>query len=142
MASFFEDVTAANVNYKAIVAVIDNFASHKIVKDKTAELGIYLVYLPPYSPDLNPIEHMEIHKKAAFCYICQKPGRRKRIISEGRARFSRYMSYAKAWIHRFLEAVGHSYADNYKKAGGRKVTSARFQLSQSDLPDVSFLPIR
>jgi transposase len=24
--------------------------------DKAKELGLYLVYLPPYSPDLNPIE--------------------------------------------------------------------------------------
>ncbi|MEW6007010.1 MAG: transposase [bacterium] len=43
-----------------MVLVIDNFSSHKsvIVKELAQELGIYLVYLPSYSPDLNPIEYI------------------------------------------------------------------------------------
>ncbi|MHC1583243.1 MAG: transposase [Methanosarcinales archaeon] len=28
----------------------------RIVKVKSKELDIYFIYLPPYSPDLNPIE--------------------------------------------------------------------------------------
>jgi putative transposase len=26
------------------------------VKERAKELGVHIVYLPPYSPDLNPIE--------------------------------------------------------------------------------------
>ena len=43
-----------------ICLVLDNFPTHKAkkVKDKASELNIELVYLPPYSPDLNPIEYL------------------------------------------------------------------------------------
>ena len=38
--------------------MIDNFSSHKanIVKNLAKELNIELCYLPPYSPQLQPIE--------------------------------------------------------------------------------------
>ncbi len=56
--NFLEKIRKANEKYQAVVVVIDNFSSHgsKLVKEKARELNIYLVYLPPYSPDLNPIE--------------------------------------------------------------------------------------
>ncbi len=40
--------------------MIDNFPSHrsKILQERARELGIYFVYLPRYSPDLNPIEQI------------------------------------------------------------------------------------
>lgn len=43
---------------RPIIVVLDNFSSHTATatKDKADELGIQLVYLPAYSPDLNPIE--------------------------------------------------------------------------------------
>lgn len=43
-----------------LVVVWDNAPSHiaKIVKAKALELGIEVVYLPGYSPDLNPIERL------------------------------------------------------------------------------------
>ncbi len=61
IAIFLERVRKANKKkYKAVVAVIDNFPSHKSkpVREKARELGIYLVYLTSYSHDLNPIEHI------------------------------------------------------------------------------------
>jgi len=41
-----------------IIAIMDNLPVHKakIVKKDCEELNIYQVFLPPYSPDLNPIE--------------------------------------------------------------------------------------
>ena len=41
-----------------ICLILDNFATHKakIVKEKARALDIELIYLPPYSPDLNPID--------------------------------------------------------------------------------------
>jgi len=40
------------------VIVMDNLTSHKTrrVQAAFAELGVEVLYLPPYSPDLNPIE--------------------------------------------------------------------------------------
>jgi transposase len=40
------------------VVVMDNLSSHKVngVRDSIEKAGAELLYLPPYSPDLNPIE--------------------------------------------------------------------------------------
>ena len=43
-----------------IIVVLDNFWSHvaRATRELTESLGIVLVYLSPYSPDLNPIEQV------------------------------------------------------------------------------------
>jgi transposase len=40
------------------IVVLDNLAAHKVagVREAVEAVGASLVYLPPYSPDLNPIE--------------------------------------------------------------------------------------
>lgn len=40
------------------IVVMDNLPAHKVTGVRTAieNVGAELVYLPPYSPDLNPIE--------------------------------------------------------------------------------------
>ena len=40
------------------VVVMDNLSSHKVtgVRERIEQAGAELLYLPPYSPDLNPIE--------------------------------------------------------------------------------------
>lgn len=40
------------------VVVMDNLSSHKVsgVRERLEEAGAKALYLPPYSPDLNPIE--------------------------------------------------------------------------------------
>lgn len=40
------------------IVIADNLASHKVlgVQEAIASRGATLVYLPPYSPDFNPIE--------------------------------------------------------------------------------------
>jgi transposase len=45
---------------KGNVVVMDNVAFHKIsgIKEAIHATGARLIYLPPYSPDLNPIENM------------------------------------------------------------------------------------
>jgi transposase len=42
------------------VVILDNLATHKIrgVRDALEAVGARLLYLPPYSPDFNPIEPM------------------------------------------------------------------------------------
>jgi len=46
--------------------VMDNLSSHKVagVREAIAARGAKLVYLPPYSPDFNPIENAFAKLKA------------------------------------------------------------------------------
>ena len=46
--------------------VLDNLAAHKVkgVRQAIAAAGASILYLPPYSPDLNPIEQLFAKLKA------------------------------------------------------------------------------
>ena len=57
MLTFIEEVLSL-VMEKGDVVVLDNLTSHKTRKVQAAfaALGVEVWYLPPYSPDLNPIE--------------------------------------------------------------------------------------
>jgi transposase len=50
------------------IVMLDNLTSHKAagVAEAIAAEGAQLVYLPPYSPDLNPIEQAFAKFKAAL----------------------------------------------------------------------------
>jgi transposase len=105
IAQFLESIKSANQEYKSVIIVIDNFASHrsKLVRDKAKELGIFLVYLPPYSPDLNPIEFIwkSIKRILSVSSVGDECDMR-RIISDSWDRFSNSLSYAEAWIRKFM----------------------------------------
>jgi transposase len=51
-----------------MVVVMDNLPCHKVagVEEAIAAAGCRLEYLPPYSPDLNPIEHAVTKLKRAL----------------------------------------------------------------------------
>ena len=48
------------------IVILDNLSSHKVagVKQAISAAGATLIYLPPYSPDLNPIEKLFAKLKA------------------------------------------------------------------------------
>lgn len=48
------------------IVVMDNLGSHKVagVRQAIEAVGATLIYLPPYSPDLNPIEQLFAKLKA------------------------------------------------------------------------------
>jgi transposase len=50
------------------IVVIDNLGSHKgkAVRAAISSVGARLIFLPPYSPDLNPIEQVFAKLKAAL----------------------------------------------------------------------------
>lgn len=58
--AFFTELRAENGSNKRIHLILDGAGYHraKVVKDKAAELNIQLHFLPPYSPNLNPIERL------------------------------------------------------------------------------------
>jgi transposase len=60
MQHFFEKIRAQYPNNKAIHLILDGAGYHraKDLVSKAKELSITLHYLPPYSPNLNPIERL------------------------------------------------------------------------------------
>lgn len=63
--SYVEQCLAPSLRAGEIV-VMDNLASHKVagVREAIEEVGASIWYLPPYSPDLNPIEKLWSKVKA------------------------------------------------------------------------------
>jgi len=56
----------APTRHRGAVVIIDNLPAHKVagVTDAIKAVGATAVYLPPYSPDLNPIEQLFSKLKA------------------------------------------------------------------------------
>lgn len=54
----FLDQILIPVLKKGDILVWDNLGAHKLqaVRERLAAIGVRVVFLPPYSPDLNPIE--------------------------------------------------------------------------------------
>ena len=57
-AIYLEQILLKNVPM-GTTFIFDNATIHKgsLIEDIIRNAGCYLLYLPPYSPDLNPIEH-------------------------------------------------------------------------------------
>jgi len=89
----------------AIAIILDNFPSHKAkdVKERSEELGIDLVFLPPYSPDLSPIEQIwkDVKRKVSAAFFRTKEGFLN-VIEEAYHQSSGKLSYARGWISKFL----------------------------------------
>lgn len=63
--AYIRDLLAPTLREGDIV-IMDNLSSHKVkgVQEALAEVGASALYLPPYSPDLNPIEMLWSKLKA------------------------------------------------------------------------------
>jgi putative transposase len=91
-----------------IVLVWDNARVHmsKLARRTVRRLDIVLVFLPPYSPDLNPIEFIwkSIKKKLSSKCLMTKEAVRD-VVEEMLYKFSSSLSFTKAWIQKFLEPL-------------------------------------
>lgn len=90
---------------RRICLLVDNFATHKAkrVREKAKELNIILIYLPPYSPDLNPIEYL--WKSIKRIISISEIETREELIKTARDGFfsmTASLSAARMWIPRFL----------------------------------------
>jgi len=101
---FLKTIWEANIENN-IILILDNFSSHK-AKDtrKFAEdHGINLIFLPPYSPDLNPIEFIwKSIKREVSCKFIRDVDHMKNLIKEIFYRLSAKHSFAANWIDAFL----------------------------------------
>jgi putative transposase len=102
---FLKDIALHNPN-KEIVLILDNFRSHRAKESiKCAnDLNIKLIFLPPYSPDLNPIEFIwKSIKRIISQHFIKDLGYLRRVISEKFLDFASHISFANSWIKKFLD---------------------------------------
>ena len=91
--------------YGRILIILDNFRSHhaKLTTETAGKLNIDLIFLPPYSPHLNPIEFIwkTIKRELSPLFIETKEQIREQIKKHFK-KCSQSSTYAKNWIKKFL----------------------------------------
>jgi putative transposase len=106
MLMFLELIIRRENPCKDICIVLDNARIHKasmVVKKAEEELNIRFVYLPPYSPDLNPIEFgwKDLKRELAilldFNIMVEKS--KEKALELFKERKNRYTNY---WVKRFM----------------------------------------
>jgi transposase len=104
---FLEEIVEENRG-KNIVLILDNSKAHKAdnTKTKARELGIILVFLPPYSPDLNPVEFIwkTIKREVSVKFVQSKEHLRE-IIKNEFIRIEGSLSFARKWIEKFYPQI-------------------------------------
>lgn len=60
--------------WKGAVVVMDNLPAHKVdgIQEMIESVGARIVYLSPYSPEFNPIEHLWSQLKGFLRRVCPK----------------------------------------------------------------------
>ena len=116
MAAFLQNIRKSNP-FGPIVIEVDNAKIHhaKMVTALAEMLDIHFVFLPPYSPKLNPIEYAnkdlkrELAKKLNFeemVDVCESTALE--LFND------RKMSYSERWRAKFLD-------EKYNFEGGKKL---------------------
>lgn len=101
-----------NVNPgKQIILVLDNFSSYrsKMIQEFALKNNISLLFLPPYSPDLNPIEQIwrSIKREISKTFIRDYHHLISTITEEFYDRIMK-KSYIKGWANKFLSSLYYS----------------------------------
>ena len=94
-----------DTNLQSLICIIlDNYSVHKakMVSKCAQSLGIILVYLPPYSPDLNPIEFIwkSIKSEISISKI-ENTFELRECVENNFAILSSSLSYATSWRKKF-----------------------------------------
>ena len=81
-----------------------------MVKKRALELHIRLVYLPPYSPDLNPIEFLwKSVKRIVSRTLIASEIHLKALIERTFEDISMFNSYSMGWIRKFIPKEYNKY---------------------------------
>lgn len=110
IACFLYDIRDKNPE-RTIIIIWDNAKAHlsRLVRRTAQLLDIILVFLPPYSPDLNPIEFIwkSIKKELSSRFLMCKEEVRE-TVENLFYKFSSSLSFAKAWIRKFIKPLNIS----------------------------------
>jgi transposase len=101
---FLEDVRECNPGSR-IVVVLDNFPSHRagLTRGRAEELGIVLAFLPPWSPDLNPIEQLwRCLKREVSVAFFRSEEEFLNIVMGSFIQLSKRLSFASNWFSKYL----------------------------------------
>jgi transposase len=102
---FLRSIRSANPD-REIVIVLDNFRSHRAKETISCaiECNVQLAFLPPYSPDLNPIEFIwKSIKRVVSSSFIKDVKHMRDLIREYFMTFSSHLTYAKKWMEVFLK---------------------------------------
>ncbi len=101
---------------KPIVMIIDNFSSHKAkdVLKEAEKQKIYIVFLPTYSPDLNPIEFVwKSVKRLISEESIESVENLKSFVKENALNLFKKSSYAKGWFKKFSSIFHKNFNHNF-----------------------------
>jgi transposase len=108
IAEFLPKIRKANAEYGVVVVVLDNFTSHHAaaLQQAAEDNDILLVYLPPYSPDLNPIEFVwKSIKRVISVRFIGSIDEMQQVITTAWSDAVQRRSFGKSWIERFVGSV-------------------------------------
>jgi transposase len=108
IAEFIKEIRVQNPDPDAIVVVLDNFSSHKteLCKKVARDNGIYLVFIPPYSPDLNPIEFIwKSVRRSVSKFFIKSENYLRDIIVSAFSLCSQTISFADSWIKKIASSI-------------------------------------
>jgi transposase len=104
---FLEKIVEHNPGKKTIL-ILDNSKPHcanETVR-KARELKITLVFLPPYSPDLNPVEFVwKTIKREVSVKFIQSKGHMREIIRNEFNKVSKITILCKKWVETFYPQI-------------------------------------
>ncbi|MDQ3289786.1 MAG: IS630 family transposase [Bacteroidota bacterium] len=108
-----EKIRRANPTARYCVVVWDNLPAHQVadVQKKAREHHIILVNLPPYSPDLNPIEKIwkQIKRIISLQGLIKSKERLASIITESFLQLTASLSFALKWVQDFFLPIFKNY---------------------------------
>jgi transposase len=110
IAEFLKEIRNTNQDAEYIIVVLDNFSSHKteLCQKIAREQGIYLVFLPPYSPDLNPIEFIwKSVRRIVSKYFIQSQKHLQDIILTAYSAYTESISFAFSWISKIASSIDY-----------------------------------
>jgi transposase len=110
ISGFLKEIRNENPDAEYIIVVLDNFSSHKteLCKKTALEQGIYLVFLPPYSPDLNPIEFVwKSVRRIVSKFFIKSEEHLRDIIVTAYSAFTESISFASSWLSKIVSCIDY-----------------------------------
>lgn len=99
----------AHLSYQGLILIWDNHQAHltAAIERKAHALGIFIVNLPTYSPNLNPIERLwkAIKRRLSESGMITNVLMLNQLIDEAFTEASQTVSFAKKWIDDFWNIV-------------------------------------